>query len=216
MILKFSLFSVVVIILGMASYVFVNNNLISKRGQVVITDKDIVSPGEAPFPGFSPGDESVLGTGDSVEVQSEAHTAGSRTLGDLSTVTTMIDGMGNRTETRVFRSHPRVRMVTVKTSPDGTVRATVNGNNGGVEMLYGREAAEALTMTADQLANSVEMYETGLDKERRKPKLARNRESRLEPLPSSEIRMNPMQSDSAREAPESSSGESGLNRDSEE
>ena len=214
MILKFALFSVVVIILGMASYVFVNNNLVVRKGQVVITDKDIVSPGDVS--GFSPADGSVLGSGEMIEVQGETHSGSSRVLGDLSTVTTTFDGLGNRTETRVFKSHPRLRMVTVKTSPDGSVRATVNGNNGGVEMLYGREAAEALTMTADQLANSVEMYETALDKERQKPKLARNRESQLEPLPSSEIRMNPMQSDSERETEETASRESGVNRDSEE
>ena len=164
--------------------------------------------------GFAPGDESVLGAAETVSVQGSTETEPSRTLGDLSTVTSIIDGMGNRTETRVFKSHPRLRMVTVKTSPDGTVRATVHGNNGGVEMLFGREAAEALSMTADQLANSVEMYETGLDKERRKPKLARNREGGLEPLPSSEIRMNPM-NDEPSSAP-AEQADTGVNRDSEE
>lgn len=215
MLIKLSLFSVVVIILGFASYVFVNNNLVSRKGQVVITDKDVVNPAEGYQGGFSPSDESALGSGEMISVQESTPRSASRVLGDLSTVTTTFDGMGNRTELRVFKSHPRLRMVTVRTSPNGKVIATVNGNNGGVEMLYGREATEALTMTADQLANSVEMYETALDKERRKPKLARNSGNSLEPLPSSEIQINPMPSEASSEGSEGTE-EKGVNRDSEE
>lgn len=47
-----------------------------------------------------------------------------------------------------------------------------------------------MSMTADQLATKAEIFETALDKERQKPKLARRDQDRLQPLDSSEIEIN--------------------------
>jgi len=123
----------------------------------------------------------------------------SRTLGDLSVVTTTTDGYGNKTETRVFKSHPRLRMVMARTGANGSQIVYVYGNNGGVKVLKNASASDVLSMTADQIANKAEFFETGLDKERRKPKLARHKENSIAPLSSSEIEMKPVQDEAGNE-----------------
>jgi hypothetical protein len=189
MLVKFLAFSAVVVILGAASYVFVSNNLVSQKGQIVITDKDVALPGnrtvtETDQISTSAPEDAAL------SVTSSTSPGTSRTLGDLSTVTSLVDGYGNRTETRVFKGHQRLMMVMVRTGSGGVQQVYVYGKNGGVKTLSDLTGDSALSMTADQLANKAEMFETALDKERQKPKLARHRENKLEPLSSSEIEMN--------------------------
>ena len=197
MLAKFIAFSVVVIMLGAASYVFVSNNLTSRNGKVVITDKDITNPGTGTIGAAE--NETLPGESASAEVGGPVVPGTSRTLGDLSVVTTSYDGYGNKSETRVFKSHPRLRMVMVRTGSGGTQLVYVYGKNGGVKILRKASGSDVLSMTADQIANKAEFFETGLDKERRKPKLARHRENRLEPLSSSEIEMNSGQDEAGSE-----------------
>lgn len=188
---KFAPLLIAAIILGTAVYVFVSNNLVVNRGQVVITDKDVSPRGGDP-----------VGEMDAASVTSTAEPAQetpgttsqsiARTLGDLSTVTTVADGYGNRTETRVFRGDPKLRMVMVKYGSHGEEFVYVYGKNGGVKTMSKLSAADALAMSADELANKAEFFETALDKERQKPKLSRQREDRLAPLSSSEIEMKPV------------------------
>jgi hypothetical protein len=189
MLAKFFAFSTVVIILGAASYVFVSNNLISQKGQIVITDKDIAAPGSRPVTAV---DEISISEVDDAVISVAAPTSpgASRTLGDLSSVTTLVDGYGNRTESRVFSGDPRLRMVMVRTGAGGFQKVYVYGKNGGVKTLSDVSGETALSMTADQLANKAEMFETALDKERQKPKLASNSENSLRPLSSSDIQIN--------------------------
>ncbi|HUF05231.1 MAG TPA: hypothetical protein VMM38_13785 [Aridibacter sp.] len=188
MILKFALFSAVVILLGAASYVFVANNLVEHKGEVVITDADIDAPGsKAASEAFA---DDAVGEVESFEVQEASEVGSTSVLGDLSTISTTVDGMGNRTETRVFRSHSRLRMVLLQTTGDGSKKAYVYGHLGGVKTLYGSDADSVLSMSADQLANKVEIFETKLDKYRQRPKIARSSSGSLEPLDSSEIEIN--------------------------
>lgn len=187
MLLKFSIFSVVVIVLGAASYVFVSNNFVEHRGQVVITDKDVTSASETAVSAAN--DDEEAADVESVTVQMESGDATTRLLGDLSTVTTASDGWGNTTETRVFRSHPRLRMVMVQTSANGFKRAFVYGHLGGVKTLTGSDADIALSSGADEIANKAEIFETKLDKSRRLTKVARSG-SVLQPMDSSEIEIN--------------------------
>lgn len=197
MLVKFLAFSVVVVVLGAASYVFVSNNLVPRTGKVVITDKDITNPGKGPIGGMT--NETGPVESSSVNVGEPVQPGTSHTLGDLSVVTTTADGYGNRTETRVFKGNPRLRMVMVRTGANGSEVVYVYGKNGGVKTLQKISGTDALSMTADQIANAAEFFETGLDKERRKPKLARHRENRLQPLSSSEIEMKPVQDDAGSE-----------------
>lgn len=189
MIVKFLSFSIVVIILGAASYVFVSSNLVERKGQVVITDEDIANPAKDPV--FAAQNIMAPDAEDrTVDVGGPSSSAGSRTLGDLSVVTTTFDGYGNRTETRVFKGDQRLRMVMVKTGAGDSGVVYVYGKNGGVKVLRGYSGTEVMSMTADQLATKAEIFETALDKERQKPKLARRDQDRLQPLDSSEIEIN--------------------------
>ncbi len=203
MLLKFALFSVVVIILGVASYVFVNNNFVSRKGQITITDKDLASQGGGDVIDPSSIDLITQDPAETLPVQGDTTREITRTLGDLSTISTTIDGYGNRTETRVFRSHPRLRMVVVQTAINGSKKAVVYAHLGGLKTFYGTDADLALNSTADEIANKAEIFETRLDKERRQPKLANRGERRLEPLPSSSFTINTDGS-----APEVESGQS--------
>lgn len=191
MFLKIFSISVVVLVLGVAAFVFLNNSLVKTRGQVVITDQDVISSGKFSLAELENTDVSIVDQSESQILPGDSSQESTRMLGDLSTVSTTMDGYGNRTETRVFKGDPRLRMVMVQTSVDGMKTAYVYAHLGGIKILTGKEAETALTLTADELAQTAEIYETRLDKERQKPRIARQRS--LQPMESSEIEMNPVQ-----------------------
>ncbi|REJ79043.1 MAG: hypothetical protein DWQ47_06270 [Acidobacteria bacterium] len=166
MLLRYFSISAVVFVILVAGYVFISNMFVIQPGKIVITDADINA---APVDSF----ERASAAGDDGEdivpsqvVFGNSEYEGNRMLGDLSIISSTVDGYGNRTETRVFRSHPRLNQVLLKTNNDGTRVAYVYGHFGNVRMFTGAKAATVMTESGDTIANAAEIFETRLDKDR--------------------------------------------------
>lgn len=75
-----------------------------------------------------------------------------RTAADGSEITTTTDANGVKTETRVFRSNPRVSRVVVTTTKDG--RRTVRAYSASGESKEVNDVGDALEVTGDKIADA--------------------------------------------------------------
>lgn len=75
-------------------------------------------------------------------------------IADNSQISTMIDGFGNKTETRIFVNHPLLQRIVVRTFAGGRKKVFVYGNNGDVNGLPTNIINKAMTASANELANS--------------------------------------------------------------
>lgn len=85
-----------------------------------------------------------------VEVQPET----TKIAADGSQINTMFDRYGNKTEKRSFNSHSRLTFVLLRTDMEGKREALVYGQSGEVKSLPENMLDKALTVTADEIANS--------------------------------------------------------------
>lgn len=151
-----------------------------QQPEEVVLDKDYNSKtGEIVIDDSAFNDKSVQ-----VSTDSLSKDEGARTLTDKSRIETLVDGFGNKSETRYFPGHPRIKFVLVRTGIDKTRTVTVYG--------YGdaRNVDElgniALTASADELADKAKLYNTrGLKNS--KPENFMKREETPQPLPSSQF-----------------------------
>ena len=81
-----------------------------------------------------------------------------RTVADNSKVTSMNDGHGNVTETRMFPATARLKMIIVRTSTDGSRQVFVYGQDAQVKQLPPEWHDRALTASSDQIADELKMY----------------------------------------------------------
>jgi hypothetical protein len=81
-------------------------------------------------------------------------------LEDGSKVNTMYDGFGNKTETRCFINHPRLKCVILNAALDRPSRVRVFGQNGEIKDLPENMFEKAATASPDELANSAGIYAT--------------------------------------------------------
>lgn len=77
---------------------------------------------------------------------------------DNSQVNMMVDGFGNKTETRVFVDHPLLQRVVVRTNGTGQKKAFVYGHNGDVNSLPNNIMDNAMTASANDLAKSAGIF----------------------------------------------------------
>jgi hypothetical protein len=112
---------------------------------------------------------------------------GKRILSDKSEIETMIDGFGNKMETRFFVGHPRIRLLIVRTNVKGVQEVTVYGN-AGITKIVGGLGDRALTASGDEIANAAQLYATssygGAKNFMKRPK-TETQQPPLQPLPSS-------------------------------
>jgi len=94
-----------------------------------------------------------------VSTQKESQELPKRTLADKSEVETLVDGFGNKTETRYFVGNSRLRMLIARTSPDGSTEVTVYGNGGDTRVVPGLGDI-AMTATGDEIANAAKLTQT--------------------------------------------------------
>ncbi|MCO6512306.1 MAG: hypothetical protein J5I65_16095 [Aridibacter famidurans] len=167
MLIKYFSIAAVVVVFAVAAFVFVSNLTMRQQGHVVITDADIVAPTLASAADIAMASQTAEDADVDQIFPGSAEHEGNRLLGDLSTISVNVDGYGNKTETRVFRSHPRLSQVLVKTSSDGKRVAFVYGHYGDVRMIDGKRSEIALTGSGDEIANLAQIFETRLDKDRR-------------------------------------------------
>lgn len=111
-----------------------------------------------------------------------------RILSDGSNVETLIDGFGNKTETRYFPGHLRVRFIIVRTSVDGKQQVTVYGYGDDTKTLADLGDI-ALTASGDEIANAAGLFVTRTLKD--PPNFMKKRKTEiqppLQPLPSSQF-----------------------------
>ena len=81
-------------------------------------------------------------------------------LADDSQIQTTYDGFGNKTEIRVFSKHPRLKLLMLRTSVNGERQIYVHGQNGEVEGLPENMLDKAISISADEIANSAGITET--------------------------------------------------------
>lgn len=188
MLLKICAISFVVVLLGISSYIFINGRG-SAKGEIVITDKDVLHAEAHP----APDDETEMEEGDVQDLEASQvrsqDPGTTTTLIDGSTLTTIVDGNGNKSETRLFQGHSRIRMLLVRTSTDGSTSVYVYPHLGGVKRLYKESRVDVRTVSADELAAKAEVFETRLDKERQNSAIASGTGDRLRPLSSSEFQL---------------------------
>lgn len=82
------------------------------------------------------------------------------TFADKSELVTMFDGYGNKTETRYFKGHPRLQLVTIRTAAGGMKQVIVYGFGSDVKMMPEEFAEKALTASATEIANAAELKTT--------------------------------------------------------
>lgn len=167
MLIKYFSLAAVFIVFMVAVFVFASNLTMRQQGVVVITDADIVGPSTATAEEIASADAASENADVTQILPGKAEHKGNQLLGDLSTISVTVDGYGNKTETRVFRSHPRLKQVLIKTSNDGRKAAYVYGHYGDVRMLSAKQSESALTGSGDEIANLAQIFETRLDKDRR-------------------------------------------------
>jgi hypothetical protein len=81
-----------------------------------------------------------------------------RLLSDASVIETLVDGFGNKVETRYFKGHPRVRMLILRTSVNGNQQVTVYGHSDTKFVPELRD--RALTASGDEIASVAQLYTT--------------------------------------------------------
>ena len=128
-----------------------------------------------------------------ISTSKEAKQESKRMLADKSEVETLIDGFGNKTETRYFKDNPRLRFIILRTSFDGTKVVTVYG--------YGRDTQtfddmgdKALTASGDEIANAANLTATrSYAITPNFMKKVKSETPKIEPLPSSTFPIKPPQ-----------------------
>jgi hypothetical protein len=159
--------------------------------EIVITDADFEK-------GKSKNDvnELVITDGDLVDYKEviatseESRVGEVRKLGDNSEVSTMFDGYGNKTLTRQFQDHSRIKKIVLRINATGAGRIFVYGQNGVVENLPEKMANNVLNSSADELANLANIYETREQRDRKILEKAQRKRDELKPKPSSENPIN--------------------------
>lgn len=79
---------------------------------------------------------------------------------DGSKISVMLDGYGNKSETRYFDNHPRVQMILLRTAANGDKQLFVYGQNGVVRDLPPDLANRAMALSADELAQAANITES--------------------------------------------------------
>jgi hypothetical protein len=104
--------------------------------------------------------DAEVASGNSTDEIAEAAAAAERKneplkiLADKSELETAYDGYGNKSETRYFKNHPRLKFVMVRTAADGARQIFVYGYAGGPALMPEDFSEKALTAPADDIANA--------------------------------------------------------------
>lgn len=115
-----------------------------------------------------------------------------RLLPDKTEIVTLVDGFGNKTETRYFPGNSRIRYVSLRTSVDGVREVTVYGANGSAKIVP--ELNEnVLSDSGDSIASAAQITSTGSSPVLRNYLKRRKVETQtpLQPLPSSSFQQPP-------------------------
>lgn len=121
-----------------------NNYRTTKDGATMVDDRD-----------FDHNQRRIETTGQSVQETPQL-------AADDSQIKTMIDGFGNRIETRMFVNHPLLQRIILRTFTNGQKKAFVYGQNGDVNDLPDEMQDKAMNGSANELAKAAGIL-TGRD-----------------------------------------------------
>jgi len=124
-----------------AEEVVIDNGANSPNREVIITSADIKD--DRP----------------EISMTTEGGNLGKKVLTDQSFIETIIDGFGNRIETRYFPEQSRLRMLILRTSSDGKHEVTVYGK-GGDTKIVAELKANALTASSEEIARIANLSST--------------------------------------------------------
>ncbi len=130
-------------------------------------------------------DAAFIGTASLNSGEKKSSSEMTKIAADNSKIDTMYDGFGNRTDTRCFDYHPRVKCVLVRSAADGQKQIFVYASNGEVKKLSEDMFAQVLTLPANEIATAAGITEDFIQPP--KPMFVRNNppaDSQLRPLPS--------------------------------
>lgn len=146
-------------------------------GEVVITDGGYNAKGEIVI-----NDASFAGKDFSVSGGNREQSETTKIAADGSQINTMYDGFGNRTDTRCFNYHLRVKCVLLRVAAgkDGQKQVFVYASNGEVKTLPDDMLDRALTLTAEQIAAAAGITQDYIAPP--KPMIVKNYPSADEPL----------------------------------
>ncbi len=122
--------------------------------------------------------DSDLNGDDENLVENKKREDANKKASDNSTISTMYDGMGNKTEVREFPTDPLVQRVLIRTSTDGSTQLFVYAQNGQVKRIDSKSAGTLLSASASEIANAAQIYESreSFERKRDERKEARVRE----------------------------------------
>ncbi len=135
--------------------------------EVVITDSDLKDK-----------------TNKQISTDRESTELAKRVLSDKSEVETLVDGFGNKVETRYFVGHPRLRLIILRTSVDGKQEATVYGYGTDTKIVEDL-GDKAITGSGDEIANTAGLLATRSNTNPPNFMKKGKNETSLKPLPSS-------------------------------
>jgi hypothetical protein len=153
--------------------------------EVVINDKTNSSSSPA-----STADEVYISDSDlkkenkPINTTQETEQLPKRLLADKSEIQTVVDGFGNKTETRYFIDNPRLRIVVLKTSVEGSREVMVYGSAGDTKIVP-ELADTALTASGEEIANAAKLGQNSAPSGPLFVKKNRTSSQPLQPLPSS-------------------------------
>ncbi len=165
-----------------ASYIYKNTEYFSD--EIVITDADFY---KAEGKEIIITDEDFADYKEIIKTTKESRQETVRNLADKSQVVIGYDGYGNKIITRNFDNDPRLKKIILRIAADGSTRVTVFAQNGEIKGLPENMLDKILSSSANELANSSQIYETREDRDTRIEETARRKKEQLKPLPSSEF-----------------------------
>lgn len=95
-----------------------------------------------------------------IEPENENEQGKVRMGNDNSEINTMYDSYGNKTETRIFSGHPLIRLIIIRTSPNGSKTAVVYSQSGEAKKLPEEILEKVLTVNPNEIARAAEIVET--------------------------------------------------------
>jgi hypothetical protein len=130
----------------------------SKSNEVVIDDgyKNTTTKDEIVIDDSTFNDEGI-----SLNSETKWQEATNIIAADRSQIETSYDGFGNRTDTRCFNNHIRVRCVMIRTATDGQKHVFVYAQNGEVKKSLPADMVDKITTaSADEIANSAGIHQS--------------------------------------------------------
>jgi hypothetical protein len=114
----------------------------------------VVNGSSAVTDGIQTGEDAFIPLGENETNSGGVGRETTATASDGSTITTVFDRYGNKSETRYFDSNSRLHFIILKTTSEGYREVFVYGRDGTVKQLPENMLDKVTTASADQIANS--------------------------------------------------------------